>query len=348
MKVIFVVPSFSIIGGIANHYLGLNDYWRIRFRYSVEGRRRRIPAMLCLLPDYIAFIAKLIVFRPDIVVVNPSLGRYMLVRDGIYLLLAKLFGRKTICFFHGWRKGCANAIAANPNLFNKIYGKANLTYVLYSGFEKQLRSWGFKGKVKLNTTKVDDKLLSGFDMATRQRKPSRLLFLARVVREKGIFTVLDTFGLLKARHPELTLAIVGDGADLPEAKAYAKAHEIPDITFTGGLRGNDIARQYADSDLYILPTHSEGMATTVLEAMAFGLPVVTRPVGGVVDFFEQGRMGYLVESLEPEAYAARIEEIIDNTALYRTMAETNYEYAQSHFYASQVAKRMETDFSTLL
>ena len=272
----------------------------------------------------------------------------MLIRDGIYLLLSELFGKKTVCFFHGWRKGCADAIAADPSLFNKVYGKTDLSYVLYSDFEKQLRSWGFEGKVKLNTTKVDDKLLSGFDIATRQSKPSRLLFLARVIREKGIFITLDAFAILKARHPELTLSVVGDGPELPEAKAYAKAQNIPDITFAGEMRGDDIARQYANSDLYILPTYSEGMATTVLEAMAFGMPVVTRPVGGVVDFFEQGRMGYLVESFEPKDYADRIEEIISNTTLYRTMARTNYEYAREHFYASKVAKRMETDFAELL
>ena len=87
------------------------------------------------------------------------------------------------------------------------------------------------------------------------------------------------------------------------------------------------------------------MATSVLEAMAMGLIVVSRPVGGVVDFFENGKMGYLLESLDPQDYADTIDKIIVNRALAKQMAENNYKYANEHFLASKVAKKFEEDIN---
>ena len=89
-------------------------------------------------------------------------------------------------------------------------------------------------------------------------------------------------------------------------------------------------------------THGEGMATTVLEAMAFGLPVISRPKGGVVDFFTND-MGYLIDSLNPEDYERAIETLIENPQIMEKMSITNMKYAKEHFMADKVAKKFESD-----
>lgn len=55
--------------------------------------------------------------------------------------------------------------------------------------------------------------------------------------------------------------------------------------------GEDIVKAYERGDIYILLSYHEGMPTSVLEAMAFGLPIITRPVGGVVDFLSVEKWG---------------------------------------------------------
>ena len=111
----------------------------------------------------------------------------------------------------------------------------------------------------------------------------------------------------------MKLQVVGEGNALVEAETYTKNKGIKNVRFTGPLSGDALKTEFINADLYILPTtHGEGMPTSVLEAMAFGIPVITRPVGGLVDFFENGKMGYMIESLEPKDYAEKIELLIND------------------------------------
>ena len=96
------------------------------------------------------------------------------------------------------------------------------------------------------------------------------------------------------------------------------------------------------SHVFILPTyHGEGMPHSVLEAMGFGIPVITRPVGGVIDFFEHGKMGFITESKDPVVLAELIETLVDDAELRREMAIYNFKYTQQRFLSSIVAKRLE-------
>lgn len=348
MKVLVVVPCLKLVGGVANHYMGLEPYWKEDVRYCIYGRRERVPALLCLIPDLLVFVYKLVRLRPDIVVVNPSLRPYQLVRDATYLLLAKLFGRKVVTFFHGWDIQLAARIERRPTLFRWVFGRSSLIYVLCSDFKTSLERMGITGRVELNTTKVADHLVDGFDLASRNRPVSNLLYLARIDKYKGVYVAIDAFEMLQKDYPELKFTIVGNGVDEQRARKYVAQKGLKNVFFTGGLHGKELAAQFAQGDIYILPSYFEGMATSVLEAMAFGLPVLTAPVGGVKDFFVEGQMGYLIDSYDPKDYAVRIRQLLADDDLRWTMSQTNYQYAHAHFMASAIAKRMEHDFREIV
>ena len=74
--------------------------------------------------------------------------------------------------------------------------------------------------------------------------------------------------------------------------------------------------------------------------MAYGLPVVTRPVGGIKDFFEEGKMGSLAASVDPADIAEAVENILTNSELRRKIGKYNREYAARNFKASNVASRL--------
>lgn len=90
------------------------------------------------------------------------------------------------------------------------------------------------------------------------------------------------------------------------------------------------------------------MPSSVLEAMAFGLPVITRPVGGLKDFFEDGKMGFITESKAPEAFADLMEKLITDCDDRKKIARYNQRYAREHFMASKVAKRIENIYREIL
>ena len=89
------------------------------------------------------------------------------------------------------------------------------------------------------------------------------------------------------------------------------------------------------------------MPTTLLEAMAFGLPVISRPVGGLKDFFENGRMGFLIDSTDPLDYVEKIDSLISDPDLTMRISEYNSEYARSNFMASKIAPDLESKLANI-
>lgn len=215
--------------------------------------------------------------------------------------------------------------------------------MLCSDFKQSLEQMKLNAPIVLTSTKVSTDLLTDFNIERRNGKIQNLLFLARVERTKGIFITLDAFALLKKRCPYLKLFVCGSGGALEEAKLYVKEQCIEDVTFCGNISGKVLKERFANSDIYMLPTHGEGMATSVLEAMAFGLPILSRPVGGVKDFFMERKMGVLTESLNPADYAAIVEEWIESPGQVKAISILNHEYAKKHFLASVVAEKYEKD-----
>jgi len=90
------------------------------------------------------------------------------------------------------------------------------------------------------------------------------------------------------------------------------------------------------------------MPISVVETMAFGLPVVTRLVGGIADFFENSRHGFASNSVNPSDFAGYIEKLISDKELYKRVSFCNYKFAQERFLASLAAKRLEKIYSQVL
>ncbi len=348
--VMIVVPSFKILGGVANHYMGLGKYWkRVAVKYVTYGKRRFFPAVATLLPDLLFFVLRLILCRVDIVVVNPSLRPYQLTRDGVYLRLAKFFGKKVVTFIHGWDDNVMAQIESSPARFLSTYGKSDLIYVLCSDFcDALIRAGIDSNRIHLTTTKVDDSLIKNLDMRLRDGHVDSILFMARADKPKGLDITIKAYEILRRQNPFLCLDVCGTGDQLEWAKEYVAKKQIEGVSFAGFVVGDDRIRHFLNSQVYILPTtHGEGMATSVLEAMTMGMVVITRPMGGVKDFFVNGHHGFITESLDAADYACIIQNLIDNRDLVAQIEAENQRYGTERFLASAVASRLEDDFLTL-
>jgi glycosyltransferase involved in cell wall biosynthesis len=176
-----------------------------------------------------------------------------------------------------------------------------------------------------------------------------ILFLSRIEKEKGIYEAIDSFHLLKNKCPQAELTIVGDGSELGLARDYVEEKKIPDVHFKGYLSGKAILEAFVAADVYLFPTwHGEGLPISILEAMVFGLPVLTRPVGGIPDFFEDGKMGFLLESKDPVIWAEMLEKLAFDRELVLSMGEYNHRYAEGKFRPDNVVKRLEAIYESVM
>ena len=225
MKILINTPNIHGLGGVSNHYFGLSPYWSQNVLYNSLGSKRWRAILTPI--TVLKFIYRLIFFRPDIILLNPSLGNKALIRDFFYLKLAKLFYRKVAIFIHGFNWEYANNadwkwIIDNLNL-------ADCVIVLAQSFKNELIRRGVTTRLFLSTTKVKDTLVEEFDIVKRTGRIKNLLFLSRIERTKGVYELVDTYKILKSKYGDLTLTFVGDGSELLALKQYVEEYELSDV-----------------------------------------------------------------------------------------------------------------------
>ena len=358
MKVLIIHPEFENQGGVSGFFSAFKDKFNVDVKHFNIGKRigekGPLAAIFRFFNDYLLFAKWLRSGKYNIAHINPSLDFKSVIRDGIFILLSKYYKLKVVVFFHGWDKLFERKMSQKRlRLFQYSYGQADAFVVLATEFKNKLLEWNFKQLIFVETTAVNDNLIRHLDIQTTVNKRMndnvfKVLFLARIVKEKGIYEVIEAVRILSNKYSCIELVIAGDGEELQRVKDYVITNNVSNIIFTGYITGVLKKKFFEESSVYCLPTYGEGCPVSILDAMAFGLPVITRPVGGIIDFFEQGKHGFLTESHEPSVFAHYLEKLYIDTRLYKDISLYNYQYAIDHFLASKVVRKLEKIYQEVL
>jgi glycosyltransferase involved in cell wall biosynthesis len=148
-----------------------------------------------------------------------------------------------------------------------------------------------------------------------------LLFVGRLVPEKGVFDLLAAYAGLEAGiRSNVGLVFAGDGPSKTELQQLAQSIGPGTIRFPGFLHREDLAGCYGLAEALILPTHSDTWGLVVNEGMACGLPIVVTNVAGCSsDLVDDGWNGYVVPPRDPEKLGAAIDFVLRNPDLRREM-----------------------------
>ena len=129
--------------------------------------------------------------------------------------------------------------------------------------------------------------------------------LGAFTREKGQEVALEAFRLLTERLPQARLLLAGEGPTLRDLEIVQMREGLGDrVRFCGAIENP--AQFFPALDLFVMPSKSEGLGSSALMAMSYGLPVVASRVGGLPEIVEEARTGWLVEPASPSALANAI------------------------------------------
>jgi glycosyltransferase involved in cell wall biosynthesis len=175
--------------------------------------------------------------------------------------------------------------------------------------------------------------LKGDEIASRRRArplsaPFIVLFVGYLRPEKGIDVLVAAFRNLLVDVPDARLQIIG-GIDAVEIGAAEAAHRaLTDLIAAGSVEivgalpfGPELFQRYADADVLVLPSRSEGTPRVLVEARAFGCPVVATRVGGIPSSVSDGVDGLLVEPDDAQSLARAILRIKNDSALRAKLVE---------------------------
>lgn len=137
-----------------------------------------------------------------------------------------------------------------------------------------------------------------------------VVYVGRLVPEKGLRELLDAVATLAPQRPRLQLALIGDGPMRAELEGCLAADPSLRVALPGALGPQEVARWMAASDLVTLPSYSEGHPNVLVEALACGRPVVATPVGGIPEVVDTD-CGVLVPARDPAALAAGLADVLD-------------------------------------
>jgi glycosyltransferase involved in cell wall biosynthesis len=171
-----------------------------------------------------------------------------------------------------------------------------------------------------------------------------VVFVGRFVEKKGIDDLLSALASIRAAKPRAVL--IGDGPLEPQMRARAADLGVQ-ATFLGAQPPAEVARHLAASRMLVAPSRTardgdtEGLPTTILEAAAVGLPVVSTRHSGIPEAVVDGETGLLGAEADPVALAGNIARLLDDEDLRRRLGRAARERVRARFDLSAQTERLE-------
>lgn len=157
---------------------------------------------------------------------------------------------------------------------------------------------------------------------------------------KGQKVAIMALDVLRNKGVDAQLTFIGDGDKRKELELKVKKMKLEKyVSFKGIITDKMKLRQVLiDSDIFIMPTRSEGLPRSIIEAMAVGLPCITSDVDGIPEMIDSK---YMVSDFSPHTYAEKVEFLIKNINEYNKVAEENYNKALKYRKTNLDQKRIE-------
>jgi len=172
-------------------------------------------------------------------------------------------------------------------------------------------------------------------------------YVSNIKPRKGHDDLLKAIAIVKKFHKDIKVFLVGEdrsgGAILNQIK---KLNLEDQIILTGFI--SDIPRIMSLFDLFVIPSLEEGMPLSMLEAMAFKIPVIATPVGGIPEVIKDGVNGVLVPPKQPKILAEKIIELINNSELCESLAKQGLRTIETEFSLKSRIKETLDYFNELL
>jgi len=182
-----------------------------------------------------------------------------------------------------------------------------------------------------------------------------LVFVGRLVPEKGVFDVLEALRIVKREHPGATALIIGEGPSKSALQELADSAGLAgSVDFAGWVNPDEVVSHMAAGDVVVGPSKPspdgwvEAFGLTMVEAMASGTPLVATRSGGIPDVVLDGETGFLVEPGRVDAIALAINRLVEDSALTSRITTAARARARSHFSREASAAAFSDLFETVI
>ena len=300
--------------------------------------------------------------KPDFVYITPNSAGAPFYKDFISIMMLKMMGQRIVMHFHNKGVATRQERWLDNRLYRRYFKNVKLILLadaLYDDVNKYMKREDVFvcpnaiPEIEMATECVKLKFEHVSSAADVHAVP-RILWLTNIMKTKGIMEFLEALKLLKEKgvkfHADfvggLTKEMTGDEFDM----ALTMMGLNGCCVYHGAKYGEDKYAFYRDADIFVLPSYTEALPVSILEAMQFGLPVVASNVGGVSAEGEDGITGSLLggklpimlNTFRPDVHeiTEKVELLINNPSLRRSMGQAGREKFEREFTLDVFEKRM--------
>ncbi|WP_169904383.1 glycosyltransferase [Desulfococcus multivorans] len=291
-------PDLGLKGGISFvvlEYLKAGLHRKMPFIFiptTTEGSR--IKNALFFLKCIIITLRTMMRSRVDICHLHVShYGSFY--RKWVIFRIAKIFRCKVMVHIHGSNfERFMTENSFNRWMTRTVFNRADRVIVLSDEWKAGIEKFADKSHVvKLFNPAPRPRWVA----VDHTRSALNILFLGRLSTRKGVYDLLECIGARRAFYEELGVrfTIAGDG-DVDAVRAIVNRDGLNAIVNVPGWISGKVKERYlSNADIYVLPSYHEQLPMSILEAMAYGLPIVSTWVAGIPELVEDGVNGHLVD-----------------------------------------------------
>ena len=254
-------------------------------------------------------------------------------RKYLFYKLAQLCRKKVVIHLH-----CGSQLSDIWNSkYEDMFRNSNMCVVLSNSIRDMVVARTNKSD---NIRVVYNPSPSGVVVPKSEERNKEILFAATLYREKGYLDLIEAFAKISVKYPDWKLVLAGNGS---QETGIGKAEQLRvgnRVEFLGWVKGADKDRAFRSASIFCLPSYAEGFPMAVLDAWAYGLPVVTTPVGGVPDIVVNGKNGLLFTPGNVNELAEKLALLIEDENLRNKISKESLCLVDTTFNSDTIANQL--------
>lgn len=346
MKSVMIVGSAEQSGGGVAAVLKLYKKMPVWEEYSCYWLGTQIQANKWTKLWYAVkayFMAFFMMWRYDIVHFHTVPDVSMKVQLPVFLL-ALLWRKKIVVHLHVCKQ-LEMKEYINYKLAHWCMNKADRIVLLAYTAEQLLRKhWQ---DIKIPTTVIYNPC-EKVDAIPYKAHDKTILYAGRFTDNKCGWLLIKAFNLIHQKYPDWKLQLLGDGEEKPIYLDLIKEYGLEDkVEMPGFQYGENLACYYRKAGIYGMTSHYEGMPMVVIDAWNYGVPVVSTPVGGLIELLEENKTGCVYDFDEFEGLAMKLDHLMGDSELRQNMSDYCKNIAIEKFSMEKINKDLTNLYSTL-
>ena len=360
-RILFSMPTRHHVEIALDEMEGLHElgYACSSFPYAArDGVSSKLGRLKVIWQNALQLVRIARQFQPDIIYFNSRLEALAGMRDVITILICKVFYRRPVKFVLKSHGSDLTVLKRRDAVVSKIilpYLHGNISgWLFLSSQEQYLISQSSyldpenvfvtKNIVRTGQFRKEANFRQKFNIPEEY---TILLFVGRLIPEKGIYDALKAFAEIKDRY-RIVFLIVGWGSEEAALKQLCNELGIADqVIFTGFVPEQEVIPFYANSDVLVFPTYfPEGFPMALFNSVAAGLAVITTKIRAAADYLHETENCLWVTSQDIKSIADALETLLQTDGLMAQMKQNNL-LAGRDFGKAQVSKELAVMLETI-